>query len=336
MSECAATGSSATRGVVTGGAVNSGAVTGSAVSGGVVSGDGAKTFREALAAGPLVLDGGMSNELEAQGHDLGGVLWSAGLLRDAPEAITAVHRAYFEAGAQVAITASYQATYPGFARLGISRAETTTLLRRSVTLAREAAAGSGWVAASVGPYGAMLADGSEYRGDYGLTVAELTRFHRPRLEALAEAGPDVFAVETIPDIREAEAVLTALDGLGIPAWLSYSSRGTTTSAGQPLTEAFALAGSSPAVVATGVNCAPSAEVAPALALTAGLPGVAYPNGGGVWDPRARSWQGTRDEIADLAPSWVTAGAVLVGGCCRVGPIGIKELAARLRPSGGGS
>ncbi|MFC5665995.1 homocysteine S-methyltransferase [Kitasatospora misakiensis] len=294
------------------------------------------TFRDALAAGPLVLDGGMSNELEAQGHDLSGVLWSARLLRDAPDAITAVHRAYFEAGAQIAITASYQATYDGFARLGISRAETTTLLQRSVSLAREAAAGSGWVAASVGPYGAMLADGSEYRGDYGLTVAELTRFHRPRLEALAEAGPDVFAVETIPDVREAEAVLTALDGLGIPAWLSYSIRGATTSAGQPLAEAFALARSSADVVATGVNCAPADQVAQALTLAraAGLPGVAYPNGGGVWDPEARRWQGQEGEIADLAGDWLAAGAGIVGGCCRVGPDGIRELAARLGSAAG--
>ncbi|MEU9407645.1 homocysteine S-methyltransferase [Streptomyces sp. NPDC048281] len=290
------------------------------------------TFRDALSAGPLVLDGGMSNELEAQGHDLGGALWSARLLRDDPDAITAVHRAYFAAGAQVAITASYQATYDGFARLGISRTETTDLLRRSVRLAREAAehaAGTAWVAASVGPYGAMLADGSEYRGGYGLTVTELTRFHRPRLEALAEAAPDVFAVETIPDLREAEAVLTALDGLGIPAWLSYSIRGTTTSAGQPLAEAFALARSSDAVLATGVNCAPAADTAAALALNTALPGVVYPNGGGVWDPGTRSWSGAQDEIADLAPSWLTAGAVLVGGCCRVGPAEIRELADRL-------
>ncbi|MFF2505784.1 homocysteine S-methyltransferase [Streptomyces sp. NPDC058067] len=293
------------------------------------------TFRDALAAGPLVLDGGMSNELEAQGHELNGTLWSARLLRDAPDAITAVHRAYFAAGAQVAITASYQATYDGFARVGITRAETTTLLQRSVYLAREAAAGTGWVAASVGPYGAMLANGSEYRGDYGLTVAELTRFHRPRLEALAEAAPDVFAIETIPDLREAEAVLTALEGLGIPAWLSYSIRGTTTSAGQPLTEAFALARSSDAVVATGVNCAPAADTAPALALITGLPGVAYPNGGGVWEPAARSWLGAEDEIADLAPSWLAAGAALLGGCCRVGPAEIKKLAARLSASTAG-
>ncbi|WP_071659630.1 homocysteine S-methyltransferase [Streptomyces humi] len=297
------------------------------------------TFRDALAAGPLVLDGGMSNELEAQGHDLSGALWSARLLRDEPDAIAAVHRAYFAAGAQVAITAGYQATYDGFARLGISRTETTALLRRSVSLAREAAesaepaqsgtVGRRWVAASVGPYGAMLADGSEYRGNYGLTVAELTRFHRPRLEALAEAAPDVFAVETIPDLREAEAVLTALDGLGIPAWLSYSVRGTTTSAGQPLTEAFALARGSEAVVATGVNCAPAAAAAAALALVTGLPGVVYPNGGGTWDPEARGWLGARDEIADLAPAWLGAGAALVGGCCRVGPAEIRELADRV-------
>ncbi|MFD5594367.1 homocysteine S-methyltransferase [Streptomyces griseorubiginosus] len=294
------------------------------------------TFRDALAAGPLVLDGGMSNELEAQGHDLSGTLWSARLLRDDPDAIAAVHRAYYAAGAQVAITAGYQATYDGFARLGISRTETTALLRRSVSLAREAAdaaqaesGGARWVAASVGPYGAMLADGSEYRGDYGLTVSELTRFHRPRLEALAEAAPDVFAVETIPDLREAEAVLIALDGLGIPAWLSYSIRGTTTSAGQPLAEAFALARSSDAVLATGVNCAPAADAAAALALVSGLPGVVYPNGGGIWDPESRSWLGAQDEIADLAPSWLRAGAALVGGCCRVGPAEIKELADRV-------
>ncbi|MFD5407586.1 homocysteine S-methyltransferase [Streptomyces griseorubiginosus] len=294
------------------------------------------TFRDALAAGPLVLDGGMSNELEAQGHDLSGTLWSARLLRDDPDAIAAVHRAYYAAGAQVAITAGYQATYDGFARLGISRTETTALLRRSVSLAREAAdaaqaesGGARWVAASVGPYGAMLADGSEYRGDYGLTVSELTRFHRPRLEALAEAAPDVFAVETIPDLREAEAVLIALDGLGIPAWLSYSIRGTTTSAGQPLAEAFALARSSDAVLATGVNCAPAADASAALALVSGLPGVVYPNGGGIWDPASRSWLGAQDEIADLAPSWLRAGAALVGGCCRVGPAEIKELADRV-------
>lgn len=294
------------------------------------------TFRDALAAGPLILDGGMSNELEAQGHDLSGALWSARLLRDDPDAIAAVHRAYYAAGAQIAITAGYQATYDGFARLGISRTETTALLRRSVSLAREAAVaaqaesgGTRWVAASVGPYGAMLADGSEYRGDYGLTVAELTRFHRPRLEALAEAAPDVFAVETIPDLREAEAVLTALDGLGIPAWLSYSIRGTTTSAGQPLTEAFALARSSDAVVATGVNCAPAADAAAALALNTALPGVVYPNGGGTWDPESRSWLGAQDEIADLAPTWLRAGAALLGGCCRVGPAEIKELADRV-------
>jgi homocysteine S-methyltransferase len=287
-------------------------------------------FRDALAAGPLVLDGGMSNELEAQGQDLTGSLWSARLLREDPDAVRAVHQAYFEAGAQVAITASYQASYEGFGRLGIEAAETTELLRRSVTLAREAADGRGWVAASVGPYGAMLADGSEYRGNYGLSVAELARFHRPRLEALAAAGPDVFAVETIPDMREAEAVLLALDGLGIPAWLSYSSRGRTTCAGQPLADAFALAKGH--VVAVGVNCAPAEEAEAALRLLPGLPGVAYPNAGGVWDPGARAWPGAGNnvaehQIADLARGWLDAGARLVGGCCRVGPEEIRALSA---------
>src|SRR5262249_18292140 len=149
---------------------------------------------------------------------------------DRPEAVSDAHLAYFSAGASVAITASYQATFEGFARRGIDRAQAAGLLRRSVSLAREAvrqARDKGvtrplWVAASGGPYGAMLADGSEYRGRYGIGVAELERFHRPRIEALAEAGPDVLALETVPDADEAEALLRAVAGVGVRAWLSYS------------------------------------------------------------------------------------------------------------------
>lgn len=184
-------------------------------------------FAEAVAAGPLVLDGGMSNELAGAGHDLSDALWSARLLADEPDAITRAHQAYFEAGASVAITASYQASFEGFARRGVGRAEAARLLALSVELAREAARRDRtgrrlWVAASVGPYGAVLADGSEYRGRYGLSVAELEAFHRPRLEVLAAAGPDVLALETVPDTDEARALLRAVRGLGVPAWLSYS------------------------------------------------------------------------------------------------------------------
>ncbi len=179
-------------------------------------------FTDALAAGALVLDGGLSNQLGAAGHDLSDELWSARLLADRPEAITEAHLAYFEAGANVAITSSYQASFEGFAKRGIERDRAAELIALSVELALDAAVEAGrrgirrrlYVAASVGPYGAMLADGSEYRGRYGLSVAELEAFHRPRMEVLAAVGPDALALETIPDTTEAEALLRAARGLG--------------------------------------------------------------------------------------------------------------------------
>lgn len=191
------------------------------------------SLAEALSTGAVVLDGGMSNQLESAGHDLSDELWSARLLAERPEAITEAHLAYFEAGANVAITSSYQATFEGFAKRGIDRQEAARLLTLSVELAQEAARQARdkgvrqplWVAASVGPYGAMLADGSEYRGRYGLTVDELERFHRPRLEVLAAAGPDVLALETVPDAEEAEALLRAVRGLGVAGLAVVQHRG---------------------------------------------------------------------------------------------------------------
>ncbi|WP_051943084.1 homocysteine S-methyltransferase [Streptacidiphilus rugosus] len=285
----------------------------------------------ALADGVVVLDGGMSNELAADGHDLSDALWSARLLRDAPDAVAAVHRRYFAAGAQVAITASYQASFEGFARAGIDRAEATELLRRSVALAREAAGGTPgrWVAASVGPYGAVLADGSEYRGRYGLSRAELRAFHAPRAEVLASAEPDVLAVETVPDVDEAEAALDAVAGLDVPVWLSFSAAGGRTRAGQPLAEAFALARGNDQVLAVGVNCLAPEEAADAVALAAevsGKPVVVYPNSGEGWDARARAWSGPATFSPDRVTAWLSAGGRLVGGCCRVGADQIAALA----------
>ncbi len=201
------------------------------------------SFARAVAEGPIVLDGGLASQLTSTGHDLSDELWSARLLADAPDAIVDAHLAFFRAGASVATTASYQATTEGFRRRGHSPAEAVALLRRSVGLAREAVARAQdeginrplWIAASIGPYGAMLADGSEYRGDYGLSVAELVAFHRPRLEPSAAQRPDVLALETVPDAREAEALLTALDGIGLPAWLSFTVADGRTRAGQPST-----------------------------------------------------------------------------------------------------
>ncbi|MFF3094668.1 homocysteine S-methyltransferase [Streptomyces cyaneofuscatus] len=301
-----------------------------------------RTLAEALAEGPVLLDGGLSNQLEAQGCDLSDALWSARLLADAPEQVEAAHLAYLRAGAQVLITASYQATFEGFGRHGIGPERTGALLARSVELARRAAGSARradperdiWVAASVGPYGAMLADGSEYRGRYGLTVRELERFHRPRVAALAEAGPDVLALETVPDVDEAEAVVRVAEETGLPIWLSYSVAGGRTRAGQLLEEAFAVAAGREAVVAVGVNCCDPADAEAAVRVAVevtGKPAVVYPNSGEGWDAEGRGWTGASTFDPGRVRAWTGAGARLVGGCCRVGPGRIKELAGLLEP-----
>jgi homocysteine S-methyltransferase len=295
-------------------------------------------FARALAAGALPLDGGLASQLEQQGCDLRGALWSARLLAEDGEQVEAAHRAYARAGARVLITSSYQATFEGFARHGLDADATRRLLARSVELARSAADGAAWVAASVGPYGAHLADGSEYRGRYGLGTAALARFHRPRVAALAEAAPDVLALETVPDVTEAEALLRAVEGCGVPVWLSYTAAGGRTRAGQPLREAFAVAAGNPQVVAVGVNCCTPAEADAAVPLAAevtGLPVVVYPNSGEEWDAAARRWRGPAAFDPARALRWVAGGARLVGGCCRVGPEEVAAVARALRRTGGG-
>ncbi|NUK52115.1 homocysteine S-methyltransferase [Streptomyces lunaelactis] len=291
-----------------------------------------RTLAAALAEGVVVLDGGLSNQLEAQGCDLSDDLWSARLLADDPRQIEAAHTAYAGAGAQVLITSSYQATFEGFARRGVGREEAAGLLARSVELARSAGAAARrevWVAASVGPYGAMLADGSEYRGRYGLSVRELERFHRPRIEALAAAAPDVLALETVPDTDEAEALLRAAEGVGVPVWLSYTIAGERTRAGQELPAAFALAADRDQVIAVGVNCCEPGDADRAVELAAavtGKPVVVYPNSGERWDASGRAWRGAVTYDPARVRDWRASGARLGGGCCRVGPGQIAELA----------
>jgi homocysteine S-methyltransferase len=280
----------------------------------------------------LISDGGLATELEARGHDLSDDLWSARLLVDAPQEIVAVHCAFFRAGASIATTASYQASFDGFAERGISRDEAARLLRRSVELAkaaRDEVGGQRWVAASVGPYGAALANGEEYVGRYGLTVDQLAAWHRPRLEVLADAGADVLALETVPDVDEAEALVGLVRELGVPAWLSYTIAGTTTRAGQPLADAFAVAAGAPEIVAVGVNCCAPSDVLAAVEIArevTGKPVIVYPNSGEEWDGERRTWMGHGQWSADLAPRWVAAGARIVGGCCRVHPNDITAIA----------
>jgi homocysteine S-methyltransferase len=292
----------------------------------------------------LVGDGGLATELEARGHDISDALWSARLLVDAPDEITAVHAAFYQAGAVIATTASYQASFDGFAARGIGHNDAIRLLRRSVELAQQARAkvagmgappasrGGRWVAGSIGPYGAALADGSEYRGRYGLTVAELADWHRPRMEVLADAGADVLALETVPDVDEAEALIGLVQELGVPAWLSYTIDGAITRAGQPLAEAFAVAAGVPQIVAVGVNCCAPSDVLPAIRIARQLTGlnvIVYPNSGERWDAASRSWVGPSRFSPQLTPQWVSAGARVIGGCCRVRPADIAAVAAHL-------
>jgi S-methylmethionine-dependent homocysteine/selenocysteine methylase len=295
---------------------------------------GMPSFADALAAGPVVLDGGLSTELEARGHDVSSALWSARLLRDDPAAIVAAHAAFAAAGAQVATTASYQATVEGFAAAGVDGAGARRLIASSVALAREGQ-GKGWVAGSVGPYGAMLADGSEYSGGYvdRVGVAALRAFHRPRMVLLAEAGADVLACETVPAAAEAEALLAEADALGVPIWLSLTTvvdddGVARTRRGERAADVFGLAAGVGAVVAVGVNCTAPAAVGPSLAAAAasGKPVVAYPNSGETWDAATRRWTGPPGVAPDDVPSWIGAGARLVGGCCRVRPADVAAIA----------
>jgi len=291
-----------------------------------------------------ILDGGFATELERRGHDLSDDLWSARLLRDDPDEVIATHLAFYLAGADVATTASYQASVEGFARHGVSAVEVEGLLRDSVRLARIAAslaeAQDGvrrLVAASVGPYGAVLADGSEYTGDYGVDDAFLRDFHRRRTAVLADAGADLLAVETIPSEQEAAVLLAVLEELApsTPAWLSVTcADDRRTRSGDDAARVFGLAASSDQVVAVGVNCTAPEHVTALVQraeAASGKPAVAYPNSGEGWDAEARAWTGPGAVVdGALAQQWVRAGARYVGGCCRVGSGDIAGLAATLR------
>jgi len=292
------------------------------------------------ARGTLVLDGGLGTQLESMGVDVRGPAWSAAALHDDPDAIRSAHLVFFEAGADLAVTASYQISFDGPAGAGSAPAEVEAAIVASTRLAREAAATAEdrdgrarLVAASVGPFGASLADGSEYTGAYGLTVPELRAWHRRRLHALAATAPDALAIETIPSEAEAEALLAEVASIGLPVWLSLTADGDRTRTGEPLAEVFAMAAEVEAVVAVGANCCGRAGIAAALtaASTAAptLARVVYPNGPGIWDAAARAWRPEPVEVDPLAaaPEWLAAGAGIVGGCCRVTPAHIRSLRA---------
>ncbi|XP_070689006.1 uncharacterized protein [Pempheris klunzingeri] len=306
--------------------------------------------------GPLILDGGLATELEAHGAKLqGDPLWSARLLHTNPQAIRDAHYSFLLAGADVITTATYQASVTGFiSHLDVSAERARELLMSGVQLARETAdtfvsdsCPTGQrrplVAGSVGPYGAFLHDGSEYTGAYAeeMTVEELKVWHRPQVDCLAAAGADLVAFETIPSIKEAEAVVELLREFpNSKAWLSFSCKdGTHISDGNLFTDAVQIANRSTQLVAVGVNCCSPVLVEPLLdsarsVLSPDLSWVVYPNSGEDWDTE-RGWLTSEERsgsIPGLSHKWMKQGAALIGGCCRISPTHTAQLRRELKGS----
>jgi homocysteine S-methyltransferase len=275
------------------------------------------------------LDGGLSTALELNGNKLSTSLWTGELIRTAPNEITKAHLDFINAGAQIIITSSYQLSYIGCENRGWSSAQTDEALYKSTQLAIDAVSQSGQavkVAASVGPYGAALADGSEYRGNYGVGKSALRDFHARRIEVLIASNPDYLALETMPDTQEVEVLLDLLSDCPIPYWVSYSCKeGNQTNAGQSFASAVDLAQSAMAV---GVNCtAPELITGLLSSASSAVSYVVYPNSGRTWDAVEKVWIGTTQVgFADsLVKEWMDQGAEIIGGCCGIGPKEITSL-----------
>jgi homocysteine S-methyltransferase len=294
--------------------------------------------------GFAMLDGGLATAMESRGADLDDDLWSAKMLIDAPEMIRQVHADFLKAGADIIATASYQASFEGFAQAGYGQGQAESLMRLSVDLALLARE-SFWahdenrrkrmrplVAASIGPYGACLHDGSEYHGNYGLEKDALIDFHRPRMQVLADTDADLFAFETIPSLLEAEALLELMQEFPDRcAWLSFSCRdGKDVSHGEWFSTCVALADDSEQIVGVGLNCTAPEYATDLLKSAVGIstPLVVYPNSGEKWNPDGNQWSG--EACAAMAvDDWYDAGARLIGGCCRTSIDEIASMRTRL-------
>ena len=277
----------------------------------------------------IKLDGGLSTALENNGNKLTTSLWTGELIRSNPAQITKAHLDFINAGAQIIITSSYQLSYSGCGARGWSEQETDQALITSTKLAKDAATQSGKsvkVAASIGPYGASLADGSEYKGNYGVTKSLLKDFHSKRLELLISTSPDYLALETMPDTFEVEILLELLKDCPIPFWISYSCRqGNQTNAGQSFQAAVDLAKEAMAV---GINCTKPELITDLLrSASSSKPFIVYPNSGRVWDAKHKIWTGSSSAgfSNQLISEWIGAGAQIIGGCCGISAAEIADL-----------
>lgn len=286
-----------------------------------------------------VLDGGMATELERRGCDISGPLWSAHVLDTSPDVIRQVHLDYLRAGADCISTVSYQVSALGYAELGRPRKDAAQALRRSVEIAEAAreeyaleSGRSAKIAASLGPYGAALHNGAEFHGRYEIGFPELVEFHAERLAVIAETAADIVALETIPSLEEARAIIKALERFPkLQAWLSFTCKNETHVAhGERLVECAALAGQSDQVVAVGVNCTRPTFIESLIEQARSgtrKPVIVYPNSGETWDAEGRRWCGVADiaVYGTLAQKWFAAGAQAVGGCCRTTPEHIRAV-----------
>lgn len=284
---------------------------------------------------PMLIDGGLSNVLEKQGYNLNHKLWSAKLLEDDASAIKDVHQAYLDAGAQCLITSSYQATIQGLIEGGYTNQEAEVLLRKTVELAKQAVDESGskaLVAASIGPYGAYLADGSEYRGDYDISHQKLKDFHAPRISILADTQADIYACETIPSFEEAKVLSSLLQDASKLAWITFSCKdGAHINDGTPIVECANYLADFPNIFAVGVNCTKPTYVSDLIQniKTSNWKKtiIVYPNSGEVFNAKDKTWLDTRDahNFTEMTKEWLSLGADMVGGCCRIGPAHIADI-----------
>ncbi len=293
----------------------------------------------------MILDGGLATELEARGCDLHDDLWSARVLLEEPDLIRRVHLDYLRSGADCVVSASYQATFEGFKRRRLSTEDAKRLLRRSVELARQAR-DFFWeeeppetqrleplVAASVGPYGAYLADGSEFRGDYDLDQRGLEDFHRDRWQVLAGSQADLLACETLPSWPEARALRRLLERTdGAVAWFSFSCDSPTSLCdGSPIARVVEELEDCSQIVAIGVNCTPPVYISGLIdevRQATAKPIVVYPNAGERWDSASGTWQprsASQLPWSAQCADWLERGARLIGGCCRTTPEDIARL-----------
>jgi homocysteine S-methyltransferase len=272
----------------------------------------------------LLLDGGLSTALEAQGLAVDGAMWTGELLLTNPEAVTAAHRSFVDAGADIIITGSYQLSFEGGRRVGWADDDVERALRNSTTAARLAANEDTLVAASIGPFGAHLNDGSEFRGNYGVTDSVLRGYHDRRLDILLDTTPDLLALETMPDLAEVRVLLELIESKGadIPFWVSFTvTEPGAISGGGTFAEACKLVEDYANAMAVGINCSPLSVITPTLSgVDTDLPFVVYPNAGQKWDSGMMTWSGD-PEFATAAhiDEWVNLGARIVGGCCGYGP-----------------